>query len=316
MGATGADDGGHAIFPDAESGFKAASGLLASPSYSGLTLAQIGRKWADGDEGWARNVSRVTGIPLDAVPTPEQREMIVRRGIPVAEGHMTGVGGGGAGTGFGNIRQLPRSQMPYPDALDRDWGQQVARSPWGAVMAAGARMAQTTGPVGTAIGAGVESGLGYLQGQRGALRSEEAINQKVNQMYQQAQIHLDAYRRISMGTDKPTAPERLATRLTALGSFPDEKSALEFVVRSKGDERAWTKMIMDTQGITDVSEARRRAQILMREDFGGGTSAPQKNLRPATEEEKKAATDAITGGKDPIDVRNRLRENGIDPSGV
>jgi hypothetical protein len=92
MGATGADEQGHAIFPDRETGFKAAEALLGTKDYAGKTLREIGQRWAGGDPGWARNVSKATGIPLDAVPTPEQRTQIARGGIPIAEG--TGLGGG------------------------------------------------------------------------------------------------------------------------------------------------------------------------------------------------------------------------------
>jgi hypothetical protein len=95
MGATGADDQGHAIFPDRETGFKAAETLLGTKGYSGLTLGQTGQRWAAGDPGWARAVSKATGIPIGDVPTPEQRTQIARTGIPFAEG--TGLGGGMVG---------------------------------------------------------------------------------------------------------------------------------------------------------------------------------------------------------------------------
>jgi hypothetical protein len=73
QGATGADREGFAIFPDRETGYKAAENLL--------------KEWANGDPGWAANISKSTGIPLDAVPTPEQRERIVRGGaLTTAEG--------------------------------------------------------------------------------------------------------------------------------------------------------------------------------------------------------------------------------------
>jgi uncharacterized protein (TIGR02594 family) len=97
MGATGADAGGFAIFPDRETGFKAAEGLLGGKGYAGKTLGEIGARWAAGDPNWARNVSKATGIPLDAVPTAEQRGQIARVGIPAAEGSArTGAGDRGA----------------------------------------------------------------------------------------------------------------------------------------------------------------------------------------------------------------------------
>jgi uncharacterized protein (TIGR02594 family) len=100
-GAVGADSRGFAIFPTREHGFKAAENLLGGRGYQGLTLGQIGRRWAEGDPNWSRNVSRATGIPEDAVPTPEQRSSIARTGIPSAEGTRYGAAGGGAGGGAG-----------------------------------------------------------------------------------------------------------------------------------------------------------------------------------------------------------------------
>lgn len=98
MGAVGSD-GRFAIFPDRETGFKAAEALLGGKGYEGLTLAQIGNKWANGDARWAQTVSRATGIPLGTVPTAEQRSQIARTGIPYAEG--TAIGGEDAATGRG-----------------------------------------------------------------------------------------------------------------------------------------------------------------------------------------------------------------------
>ena len=92
QGATGSD-GRFAIFPDREAGFKAAENLLGGKGYAGKTLGQIGARWAAGDPGWAANVSRATGIPLDVVPDAAQRSQIARVGAPAAEG--TRLGGGG-----------------------------------------------------------------------------------------------------------------------------------------------------------------------------------------------------------------------------
>jgi uncharacterized protein (TIGR02594 family) len=94
MGATGSD-GRFAIFPDRETGFKASETLLGGKGYQGKTLAEIGDRWAEKDKGWAKNVSKATGIPLDAVPTPEQRSAIARTGIPRAEGSKYGAAGEG-----------------------------------------------------------------------------------------------------------------------------------------------------------------------------------------------------------------------------
>ena len=90
---------------------------------------------------------------------------------------------------------MPRGKQPYPDALDRDWGQKAARSPWMALVKAGATMAQTRGPIGSVIGAGLGAGASQLEGERKELRSEQDVNQKAQTLYQQALTHLDQYQR-------------------------------------------------------------------------------------------------------------------------
>jgi hypothetical protein len=93
--------------------------------------------------------------------------------------------------------QQPRGQQPYPDALNRDWGQKLARSPWLSLVKAGAAMASTTGPVGTAIAHGMAAGAGELDSQRKSLQTEEGINQRAQGLYQQAMTHLDSYQRMT-----------------------------------------------------------------------------------------------------------------------
>lgn len=90
---------------------------------------------------------------------------------------------------------LPRDRMPYPDATERDWGQRMVRSPWAALIPAGAKIAQTVGPLGSAIGAGIGAGFGELGAQRKELRSEEAINQRAQELYRRAQSELRDYQK-------------------------------------------------------------------------------------------------------------------------
>jgi hypothetical protein len=96
-----------------------------------------------------------------------------------------------------NPYQMPQGQQPYPDALKRDWGQNLARSPWMSLVRAGAAMASTTGPVGTAIAHGMAAGAGELDTQRKSLQTEEGVNLKAQQLYQQAKQHLDQYTRMT-----------------------------------------------------------------------------------------------------------------------
>jgi hypothetical protein len=100
------------------------------------------------------------------------------------------------------------SQAPYPDALQRDWGQNATRSPWMALVKAGAQMMQTRGPIGSVIGAGLGAGAGELESQRKELRSEEDINQKAEHLAQQAQFHLDEYTKIKPGESEHLKIER------------------------------------------------------------------------------------------------------------
>jgi len=92
---------------------------------------------------------------------------------------------------------LPRAQQPYPDSLKRDWGQDAARSPWMALVKAGATMAATPGPIGSVIGKGILAGTTGLEGQRKELRTEQELNDKAQKLYQDAQFHLDKYTRMT-----------------------------------------------------------------------------------------------------------------------
>ncbi len=86
---------------------------------------------------------------------------------------------------------------PYPDSLNRDIGQTMTRSPWMALVNAGAAMMTTPGNLGTSIGKGLQAGVGALDSQRKELRSEQELNDKAQQLYQQAQVHLDKYNKMT-----------------------------------------------------------------------------------------------------------------------
>lgn len=66
FGAVSQDDQGHAIFPTWQAG-NAAQAELLRRSYSGLTLAEIGRKYAE-DPNWASGVAQYSGFSLSQVP--------------------------------------------------------------------------------------------------------------------------------------------------------------------------------------------------------------------------------------------------------
>lgn len=91
FGATHADSGGFAVFPDAASGAAAHETLLKSDSYSGLTLDQFANKYAQGSKSWAKTVGGELGIGGgDIVNNQDPR---LAGAIRKAEG----TGGGGSG---------------------------------------------------------------------------------------------------------------------------------------------------------------------------------------------------------------------------
>lgn len=138
-GATGVDSQGHAIFPDRETGFRAAEALLGTKRYAGKTLREIGRQWQQAGPGWAATVSKATGIPLDAPLTPEQRSQVARVGIPRAEGTSLGPG-------------IPNLFGPGGKYQLR--GEGGAERPGGAT---GAR--QSAGPMGERVDAAIAAGV-------------------------------------------------------------------------------------------------------------------------------------------------------------
>lgn len=89
------------------------------------------------------------------------------------------------------------SGLPYPDALSRDWGQNATRSPWMALIQAGATIASTPGPIGSAIGNGILAGTQSLDSQRKELRSEQELNDKAKELAEKAKEHLDKYNKMT-----------------------------------------------------------------------------------------------------------------------
>lgn len=92
---------------------------------------------------------------------------------------------------------VPDQQLPYPDALNRDWGQNMTRSPWMSLVNAGATIAATPGPLGSAIGKGILAGTKSLNDERTNLRSEQELNDKAKQLHQTAKAELDKYNKMT-----------------------------------------------------------------------------------------------------------------------
>ena len=137
---------------------------------------------------------------------------------------------------------MPTAQQPYPDALQRDWGQQAARSPWLALVQAGATMMSTPGPLGTAIGKGLMAGTKSVEDQRKELRSEQELNDKAQQLYEAASDHLDKYNQMT-----PYERGSLAARNKEIdqGVSSGEKAlharALQYFKMLKGDVNNMSK---------------------------------------------------------------------------
>lgn len=103
---------------------------------------------------------------------------------------------------------MPKEEKPYPDALDRDWGQKAARSPWLSLVEAGAKIAQSTQPAGAALASGLQAGVGALTKQRSELRSEQQINQKAEELYRHAKSELNKYQRMTPRETEATSEAR------------------------------------------------------------------------------------------------------------
>lgn len=106
---------------------------------------------------------------------------------------------GGGDRTAGLMPSMPEGEMPYPEARARNSGTDFARSPWLALLQTGlATMGGTSPFAGVNIGKGGLEGVKVLENQRKEAREEESVNQRAKQLWQDAQKHLDTYR-------KPTA---------------------------------------------------------------------------------------------------------------
>ncbi len=122
-GATGADSGGFAIFPDRATGAAAQGSLVRGSSYQGLTLDQFAQKYAEGNAAWRNTVGGALGIGGSDIVNNQDPRLIdaIRR----AEG--TG-GRGAAGTrgGINNSRSSTSStsvsigQVVLPGVTDAE----------------------------------------------------------------------------------------------------------------------------------------------------------------------------------------------------
>jgi hypothetical protein len=107
--------------------------------------------------------------------------------------------------------QMPNAQLPYPDAQapGNDTSRSLARNPWMALAQASlATMAGTSPYAGVNIGKGGQEGLKVLQEQRKEAREDFSANQRAQQLYQQAQQHLDQYNKVPLKDQQHLELER------------------------------------------------------------------------------------------------------------
>ncbi len=169
---------------------------------------------------------------------------------------------------------MPTAQQPYPDALQRDWGQNAARSPWLALVQAGATMMSTPGSLGTAIGKGLMAGTKSVEDQRKELRSEQELNDKAQQLYEAASDHLDKYNQMT-----PYERGSLAARNKEIdqGVSSGEKAlharALQYFKMLKGDVNNMSK---------SDPEILQQAYQLARGQAGGTAAAAPPGVGPGS----------------------------------
>jgi hypothetical protein len=201
-----------------------------------------------------------------------------------------------------NHYRMPGNQLPYQNLAQEQqgYGARLARNPNAlALMKAGAAIASTAGPVGTAIGRGFGAAAGSLEGSRAAIRTDEQVNQKAQSIYQQAVEHLDHYQR---KTPHEAAIESMG-RFTPINYTNPETGQVQV-----GRFDARHGILSDSQG-NPVQAGR----ILGRNAAAAGMS------------ENQAITQArnlvqIPGskywGKDPLEVAKELMHSEASPTGA
>jgi hypothetical protein len=162
----------------------------------------------------------------------------------------------------------PQSGLPYPNATSRDWGQNIAASPWMALIKAGAAMAQTTGPIGVSIAKGIQAGAGALDTQRKELRSEQELNDKAAKLYQDAQVHLDKYNKMT-----PYEQGSLAARNREIDQSGDGGTAVPKEIDIQRISKALSESPQSPYFMKDPVQIRQVAIDMWRSLHGGGQSA-------------------------------------------
>lgn len=130
------------------------------------------------------------------LPSPPPPPPITHKAAPASHPSVVAAGDDDDDTGTSGAH-TSGLQLPYPDALDRNAGQQATRSPWMALVQAGATMAATPGPLGVSLGKGMLAGVKGLDDQRKELRSEQELNDKAKELYEKVKEHQDKYNKMT-----------------------------------------------------------------------------------------------------------------------
>jgi len=210
---------------------------------------------------------------------------------------------------------MPQAQQPYPDSLKRDWGQNAARSPWLALVKAGATMAASPGPIGSVIGKGILAGTAGLEGQRKELRTEQELNDKAQQLYQNAQIHLDKYSKMTPAEEGNLLARNREISQTELASGTDPKTQRSIANQAgqiyKTFVRANENQLDPRLKMTDEQMQARALQIA-RQNHGLDGGAPAAPVAPIP---TGPGSSAATAGPDPGEGKREVGKWYIGPTG-
>jgi len=199
------------------------------------------RGWGGGGARTHGGLGAPAGLPVDA------------GGGDIIQAQYRPPGGGGMGAS---------PEMPPPQH-GNFYG--IMDSPWMALVAAGARMAQTPGGLGAGLAAGMEAGLKYGQAQEGVETKQEAADIR-GQYYTQQAAHQHELAEISRSRAEETA--RFHDLQQARYA---ESEDLKRQIAQAGMDKTYSGIMYQTQMLDlrqrqgDVTEADRAARRMLEE---------------------------------------------------
>ncbi len=134
-----------------------------------------------------------------------------------------------------------RNPLPYPDIdAGNDEGRQFAKSPWLALINAGAAMMGGESPfAGVNIGKGLQAGVHTLEEQRKQTVAEHGVNERAKQLIQAAEFHLDQYTKMT-----PYQQAEIANRKEAIEIQKAQANIKGWVAGTENPvtgEKSWIK---------------------------------------------------------------------------